>query len=171
MFAQIDGEHSVQEDLAAVNPNFGSGLHGYTHNCGNCVVAYEMRRRGFDVEANPRKEMEIADWRGLFEGFTPQIPLNITTADVVAEIEQAMLQWGEGARGTVFGNWEEEVEFGHFFSAEVVQGRVMFVDGQNGIDDAKIYFYMMKPLSLIFGRLDNLKPTDAIKNAVKNKEA
>ena len=33
------------------NPNYSSGG-GYRINCQSCVVAYEMRRRGYDVEAN-----------------------------------------------------------------------------------------------------------------------
>lgn len=35
------------------NPNFGKSEE-YNINCQSCVVAYELRRRGFDVEAMPR---------------------------------------------------------------------------------------------------------------------
>lgn len=34
------------------NPNYDEGVrNGYYFNCQSCVVAYEMRRRGYDVEA------------------------------------------------------------------------------------------------------------------------
>lgn len=34
------------------NPNYHKGIHdGYYFNCQSCVVAYELRRRGYDVEA------------------------------------------------------------------------------------------------------------------------
>jgi hypothetical protein len=109
VFERIEGEHSLQQDLAAVNPNLGTGKPEYALNCGDCIVAYEMRRRGFDVEAMPRKWMHINEWKGLFEGFMP---------------------------------------------------------------DVRRYFDRMKPASLIFGRLDNLKPAEeAVINAVKNKGA
>lgn len=44
-FKQADGKHP--------NPNFEKEDEGkaYTHNCQTCVVVYELRRRGFDVEA------------------------------------------------------------------------------------------------------------------------
>lgn len=37
------------------NPNYTLGG-GYRINCQSCVVAYEMRRRGYDVEANQKHE-------------------------------------------------------------------------------------------------------------------
>ena len=41
-----------QADGGAPNPNFKKGG-GYTKNCQTSVVAYELRRRGYDVEALP----------------------------------------------------------------------------------------------------------------------
>lgn len=38
------------------NPKFNSGLEKYRVNCQSCVVAYELRRRGFDVEARGNEE-------------------------------------------------------------------------------------------------------------------
>ena len=40
-----------QADGKSPNPNFGKEGASYTHNCQTCVVIYELRRRGFDVEA------------------------------------------------------------------------------------------------------------------------
>jgi len=41
-----------QADSGAVNPNFGKDP-AYGINCQSCVVAYEARRRGYDVEVVP----------------------------------------------------------------------------------------------------------------------
>lgn len=38
-------------DGKSPNPNFGKQGKTFTHNCQTCVVVYELRRRGFDVEA------------------------------------------------------------------------------------------------------------------------
>lgn len=38
------------------NPKFKSGVGKYQVNCQSCVVAYELRRRGFDVEAHGNEE-------------------------------------------------------------------------------------------------------------------
>jgi hypothetical protein len=46
-----------QADDRHANPNYVAGeRNGYDINCQSCVVAYEMRRRGFDVEALRRIE-------------------------------------------------------------------------------------------------------------------
>ena len=43
-----------------VNPNYRKGG-GFTINCQSCVVAYELRRRGFDVSAqeNTQKKDDV----------------------------------------------------------------------------------------------------------------
>lgn len=58
--AMIDGEKqgspmNIEEaagrgDVSKVNPHYGLGGR-FEENCQSCVVAYEMRRRGFDIEA------------------------------------------------------------------------------------------------------------------------
>jgi len=96
VFEQIAGEHSVQQDLTATNPNFGTGDPAYTHNCGNCTAALEMRRRGFDVEAMPRILMPVDEWAKLFDGFQQRAPESRIESEVVAELEQNIMQWGEG---------------------------------------------------------------------------
>ncbi len=50
---RIQGPHSLLDDIAAVNPDYKNG-HLSTHeNCQRCVIAGEMRRRGYDVVARP----------------------------------------------------------------------------------------------------------------------
>jgi hypothetical protein len=169
-FKRIAGEHSIQQDLAAVNPKYGTD-DGYNLNCGNCVAAYELRRRGIDVEALPRDWMPDDEWANLFEGFLRQKPISTTTAKVVEELELKILSWGEGARGTIFGVIIGSIKKGHFFSVEVSGGKVMFVDSQSNNADVRLYFDGLIPSSIIYGRLDNLNPNVSIINAVKTREA
>jgi len=171
-FKLIEGEHSIPQDLKDVNPKYGTGAKEYTHNCGNCVAAYELRRRGIDVEAQPRVLMKQSEWISLFEGFSPQKPTSRTKAKAAEELEQKVLSWGEGARGTIFGiiPITKKRELGHFFSVEVSEGKVRFVDSQNNMADVKRYFDVLKPSTIVFGRLDNLEPNASIINAVKARE-
>jgi len=167
---RIEGEHGIPQDLAAVNPKYGTG-DSYNFNCGNCIAAYELRRRGLDVEAQPRAWMFPDDWANMFEGFLRQTPISRTKAKVAEELERKILSWGEGARGTVFGIASDGLNVGHFFSAEVSGGRVMFVDSQINMANARIYFDALEPSSIVYGRLDNLKPNANIINAVKERGA
>jgi len=171
-FKRIAGEHSIQEDLAAVNPKYGTG-DVYEHNCGNCVAAYELRRRGLDVEARRRMPMPVDEWADLFEGFQQQRLTSLTIADDIQDVVQSIkldiLSWGDGARGTIYGV-PIGAEIGHFFSVEVSAGTVMFVDSQVNKLDVRWYFDHLDKSSVVYGRLDNLEPNHSILNAVKARE-
>lgn len=45
---------SIIADIKATNPRFFTHTHEYMENCQRCVVAYEARRRGYNVIAKPR---------------------------------------------------------------------------------------------------------------------
>ena len=49
-----------QADGGAPNPNYKKGG-GYKTNCQSCVVVYELRRRGFDVETLPNFKGSMSD--------------------------------------------------------------------------------------------------------------
>jgi len=173
VFKRIEGELSRQQNLAAVNPNFWTGAKGYRLNCTNCVVAYELRQRGFDVEALPEFGISTDDLAGMFDGATVRYAALLSTTDAISEmipkIEQDILTWGEGARGVIRGIWVT-VDKGHIFSFEVCGGAVRYDDGQIGRGNVK-YLVNMMPQSIKYVRLDNLKPNDKVKTVVKNREA
>lgn len=41
-----------------VNPNYNPDYYEYSHNCQSCVVAYEARRRGYDIQVVERGEYD-----------------------------------------------------------------------------------------------------------------
>jgi len=170
-FIRIAGEHSVQQDLTVINPS------GDRHNCGNCAVAYAMRRQGFDVEAKvDEKGLSFKELADMFDGVSIQYPEILTASeemqDVVQKVEQDILTWGEGANGAIRGQWIDapELEAGHLFSVEVSEGKVIFVDGQSNDGDVKNYLEAMTPSSIVYGRLDKAMPNDNVKRAVKVRE-
>jgi len=165
----IEGEHGIRQDLAAINPDFPQS--GHTRNCGNCAAAYELRRRGHDVEAKAGEVMFLGDFAAMFDGINVQSSAMLSTTDAASEtaqkIEQEILSWGEGARGFILGQWSD-LDYGHYFSAEVNGGAVMFVDGQNGKSGVK-YLEKMIPQEIHYARLDNLKFNNSVANYVKNR--
>ena len=41
---------TLDEDMAAINPNYNTNIKSnYDENCGACTIAYDLRRRGYDV--------------------------------------------------------------------------------------------------------------------------
>lgn len=51
----IEGKHSIDEDMSLINQKYDKTPYDYAYNtnCAYCTVAYDLRRRGFDVEAGP----------------------------------------------------------------------------------------------------------------------
>jgi hypothetical protein len=168
-FKRIEGNHSIRQDLAVINADFPQP--GHTQNCGNSAIAYELRRRGYDVEARAGEVMYLGDFVDMFEGANIQRATTLSTTEDAHEmawkIEQDILSWGEGARGAIRGTWLNDVR-GHFFSVEISGGRVIFVDGQIGKDNVR-HLESMNPQNIDYIRLDNTKPTDNVRNAVKNR--
>lgn len=48
---KIEVTHTQEDDLQAVNPSYSPNNPKTSENCGLCSIAYEMRRRGYDVTA------------------------------------------------------------------------------------------------------------------------
>ena len=167
-FKQIKNDHSLEQDCVNTNPNFAKDIM-YQTNCGNCCATYEMRRRGYDVEAKPSDSMSVGEWRKLFTNFKPIRLTTTRKAMIVPEMRREIIKWGDGARGSVFIK-PEGATIGHFFSIEVVGDKVRFIDAQHGYSDVEVYFDKADPSSIIYGRWDNLKPSDLVTNACKGRK-
>jgi hypothetical protein len=113
----------------------------------------------------------------MFDGVIIQYPEILTPSDdiydVMQKVEQGILAWGAGANGAIRGQWQgmPASEAGHLFSVEVSGGKVVYVDGQSNDSDVKKYLEVMEPSSIVYGRLDNVKPNDNVKRAVKVRSA
>lgn len=168
-FHKTKGQHTLMEDLAKVNPNYTTGRL-YQNNCGYCSASYELLRRGYDVEANPLDGMYLYEWKKMFKGFYPHGVTAKRKTTALVEMKEEIASWGEGARGGVFVIWDGR-NWGHYFNVEVVNGEVVFVDGQNNkygqyVED---YFKRVKPSSIEYGRWDHLDLSEFGKKAVKNR--
>lgn len=164
-FGYIEGEHTIADDLAKVNPKYTTGRL-YQNNCGYTSTTYELRRRGYNVEANPLDGMYLADWKRIFKNFKTVGVDAKRKAKVLPELVEKILSFGEGSRGGIFVVWDGR-SWGHYFSWEVKDGSVLFVDPQNNMIDCSKYFSRVKPSSIEFGRWDNLEMSDKVKDICK----
>lgn len=146
----VDGikkPESANKRLSAINPYYKMADDGHRMNCGNCVIANEMRHRMYDVCAikNP-SGMIPGKIEELFTGFKsesflslddkidlfkfqklPQAEKGTYIRDTISS--NILKQYPEGARGAL--------EFfhtggGHYMSWEVKNGSVIFEDPQSG---------------------------------------
>lgn len=117
----------MEVDPAArdANPNYAKGEE-YRTNCQRCIWAYEMRRRGYDVEAKPRTR-SMTDpaynrgWTTFMQGGSSASLVSTPTQKAV---EKQMASWGEGARAVVQITYKGG-RCGHVFIAERRNGQTL----------------------------------------------
>lgn len=161
------GNSDIINDLKNCNPHFNEGK-AYQINCQKCVPTYEMRRRGYDVEAFPTySDADIVKnrWDKVFKN----AQIEQTKGDPKAEITKALLDYGDGARIQVYIKYAHRND-AHTFIAENYNGRIYFIDPQ-GFTNAENYFdpTLIDINKTLYFRIDNLEPTDLIKQCCKGK--
>ena len=151
-YPRIQGSHTYLDDTKAINPDYIKSCQTkdgrYTTNCQRCVIAYEARRRGYDVIAKPKLEAKDAlsdmfnknGWANAFKN--GRIGLTHITSErnygARRKIVNKLLKWGDGSRAIVRVKMNEAA--GHVFIAENIKGKVVFVDPQRNVTDCNLYF-------------------------------
>ena len=165
----------LNKNLEAVNPKHDR--YGTVNNCQYCVVAADMRERGYDVQARLRNdggyEKDIRKWYNNPPNFThlqvKPLAKDETNDSMRERAYNVMLnrleEQGDGARG-YFG-----VEFmwggGHAMYYKVENGKVNIYNPQNTNDDVTNILAMTNPNGFSYLRLDNLTPReDGVGDAV-----
>lgn len=158
---------NIDKALKGANPFYAGGDEGdYSANCQRSVVAYEARRRGYDVIAQPTYSGDVLpygdNWKGAFED-SKTVHVGASTPQKTQEnLERTMKGYGNGARAVV------EIP-GHVFNCENVNGKIKYVDAQtNTVYNSNNVFSRVgrksKTISLM--RTDNLKFSDNAKKSV-----
>lgn len=166
-------KYSREEDIAAVNPDFSHGGYGASNNCMLCSVTYDLRRRGYDVEArkmsgngctsnqlkawykNP--EINTVSTRNPETGKRAGWNDNFRTFMVTNAKNELLAQGSDGVRGNIMVQWISGG--GHSMVYEVNHGKLEIIDTQSGdiyrgsqIDNLLNYTNDIK-----YARTDNLE--------------
>lgn len=177
-FSRISGAHSVEDDLKHTNPNYSSTdpESAYKLNCQRCVIAYEARRRGYDVEALPALSgldfLRYLDHPlglpSVFEGAELVDCCARTGEYAKGVLEEQMKTWGDNCRAIVYTGWKNAA-VGHFFIVERINGVTRFLDPQNGNADASSYFSLADGNRVYCMRTDHLPFTGRVRKCCKNR--
>lgn len=174
------GFMSTEKSLAAVNPHFSEG-YKWQNNCQRCVVAWELRQRGYDVTARPFAahdgivdsgtkcwELDAPNWFNDSE----LKRLRGTRKSFELGAKEKFDEWGDGSRAIVRVKWDDDNGgCGHFFSARREGDRIIYEDPQAGI--VRDIDATLEKCSPLYGdtwimRVDDRKLTDLVKEAVEN---
>ena len=166
---------SITEDLKAINPT------GNQENCVFCSVAYDMRRRGYDVSALPAGQEDIHNIEDICRWYKHPKILTVESAKDNREAYDVLFkklsEYDDGARGIATGVYRDlppGLMVGHAVAWQVTKFGPIFMDGQTGhiyLDPYLQLFSGFRADRMEFARLDNLKiRPNEIKEAVKDAE-
>lgn len=148
---------SKDDDLKMVNPSKNSKLIGPTNNCCLCTIAYDLRRRGYDVIAKQNAPVDLlydVGYEDVHNMYKNSKKIECKTAE---KLKNELEKQPNGARGAAFCSWSGAGS-GHVVAYEVENGKALLYDAQSGTKYSKIsdLFYDIKSCSYM--RLDNLEP-------------
>lgn len=113
----------------------------YQMNCQTCVVAFEARRRGFDVESLPKinATQELLSRNTRFAWIDPETgehprfinekPTAFTKTSFKKFLDENV---EEGKRYTIEHSWKRSRNSGHIVHVDKVEGELRFYDPQTG---------------------------------------
>lgn len=173
---------TIDEDMALINPGYDRSDPSTSSNCIYCTYAYELRRRGYDVDAlnmgSEESALSMLDCfevkhddgnlaeRAIFLVSRQSWELNrIKPAKSAEQLVSEIEEFGEGARGSVNFYWKNGGA--HSIAWEVVNGKVEFRDCQvNEVININDYAGLSNRIHYV--RLDDLTPN---KKMLKKTEA
>ena len=158
-------------DMAACNPKYSKGG-VYKNNCISCALAYDLRRRGYDVEAAPIDTTSAVNGSlpvqlGFYKGEkleTFEVPTDYASAK--RRFTKTMLGYGNGTRGMLRIRWKNGD--GHAAVWEVDDGSFVVRDPQNNTI-VDLSDYVRRAKTFYYFRTDNLEPTERTMQFVKNR--
>lgn len=168
---QKTGIMTPNEDMAACNPKYSKGG-VYKNNCISCALAYDLRRRGYDVEAAPIDTTSAVNGSlpvqlGFYKGEKLdafEIPNDPVIA--VKQFTKSLLRYGNGSRGMLRIRWKNGD--GHAAVWEVDGSSVVIRDPQSNML-VDLSDYIRRAKTFYYFRTDNLDPTEKVTRFVKNR--
>lgn len=137
-------------------------------NCYECCMAYEMRQRGYDVQANNRQGGTFLE---VIHSFRPKdmfVMDSSSTDEAFKQLEAMCLEYGEGARGMLGLSWPSGG--GHAINWEVKDGEFILLDNQKMGRDGRDEFSMCDPSHVQVVRLDNAEVLPGVTDFIENSE-
>ena len=165
------GIMTPNSDMAACNRQYSKGG-VYKNNCISCALAYDMRRRGYDVEAAPIDTTSATNGSlpvqlGFYKGEkleTFEVPKDPDVA--VKQFSNRILKYGDGSRGILRIRWKNGD--GHATVWEVNGGSIVVRDPQNNTI-VDLSDYVRRAKTFYYFRTDNLELTNKAFRFVQNR--
>ena len=164
IFDDVDAEsnlpkhkpETIEQSLVKVNPSKGTHL-ATGNNCCLCTIAYDLRRRGYDVIANQNAPINLLYDIGPEDVSWVYGNPKETVTKTASNLQKALDKQPDGARGAAFCTWNGGTG-GHAVAYEVVNGHAKLYDSQSGNVYNKVSDLFDDVSNTSYIRLDNKKP-------------
>lgn len=149
-----DKKRSADQDQDLVNPDYDQTKSRYSMNCAYCSATWDLRRRGYDVEARPftkEYDTDIAEIASWYRGTSTEDFVNVSETTY-----NDMLEQKEGSYGNFVIYWYGGGAHSVVWSVE--NNEVMIRDTQlNTVDTYEDYMNKYQPYmsSAYYLRTDN----------------
>jgi hypothetical protein len=150
-------QNEPSDDVKRVHPSLGDGTASAGNNCALCTVAFDMRRRGFDVIA--RQHAPINLLYDISEKDIAQFykDAKINSVGSMNNFIRKMKSEPNGSRGAVFAQWPSGS--GHVVDYIVENGKPVLYDSQQGkIHTNAKDLFDDSTSDIRYIRLDNVEP-------------
>ena len=172
---------TISKAAAGANPRFSREFSEYSQNCQRAVVAYELRRRGYDVVAQPtyngdtmgkimhrQNGVNYSRWSGAFQNAKVESVGAANGSRLISNIDSKMASYGNGSRAVLQVQWKGGG--GHVFNVERQNGRNVYIDPQVNRRYTENYIKRnVRPGSVNIVRTDNLRVSERAKNSVTSR--
>lgn len=137
----IEGEHSLFKDCENINPNHSYSDKKYSHNCTHCIFSYELRRRGYDVEATAidldYDPYRYGAWRYMFIDENGNYAMSEGNSLVNASRKEDLFvkimdKMKEIPNGRFVCRCSWSFGSGHVFNLETKDGEFFLIESQTG---------------------------------------
>ena len=177
---KLDKKQSNAEDQAVINPDYKPKKFDYSYNCSFCTAAYDLRKRGYDVEAMPISVLEgpvVDDILSWYKGskavsedrVTEKLPQSkrYKASYRAKALNESLAEYGDGARGHLCMYWK--MGGGHDIVWSVENGKVVYRDCQTNqtLDMTNTLQYVG---NYSYVRVDNCEPTEEVLRTVRNRD-
>lgn len=160
---------AIEEDFKKINPSYGDGTASAGNNCALCTVAFDMRKRGYDVIARQHAPINL-----LYDVGEQDIKLMYkNTTEIHAKDSKSLVsklsKEPEGSSGAAFTEWKGH-NSGHVVAYVIQNGKPVFYDAQSGkkYKNPLDIFKVEDSVNTSFMRLDDKEPKyGAIRMAIQ----
>lgn len=152
---RIPGKHTIDDDCKNANPGYTKNYITTTNNCLLSAIAYNMRRKGYNVIARQKAPIDLLYDINIDDLHLIYSNMKVLNANDNTDLHNKLSKMPNGSHGIITMSWNTGTG-GHAIAWEKTLSGIKYVDAQSG--EVKTSNYTDNK-DIRYARLDNI-PVD-----------